>query len=132
MKSTCYPAWIIGVLFIVAGAYHFINPGPYVAMMPPYLPWPDQLVAISGVAEIAGGIGVLIPPLRRLAGWGLILLLLAIFPANLHVALHGWPGSDLPRWVLWLRLPLQVLFLWLVYRFCIGRFSHRSIRDDRG
>ena len=128
MKSQSYAAWIIGTFFIVAGAYHFLKPGPYVAMMPPYLPWPELLVAISGIAEIAGGSGVLIPPLRRLAGWGLILLLLAVFPANLQVALHGWPGSDLPGWVLWLRLPLQALFIWLVYRLCIGRIKPNQTR----
>lgn len=94
-------------------------------MVPPYLPSPPALVFVSGVAEIAGGLGVLIPPLRLAAAWGLILLLAAVFPANLQVALHGWPGVDLPPWVLWLRLPLQPIFIWLVYRFCIAKFvSH--------
>jgi uncharacterized membrane protein len=115
-----YGSWVVGALFIFAGAYHFVNPRPYVAMMPPYLPWPDALVAASGVAEILGGIGVLITRTRRLAAWGLIALLVAVFPANLNVALHGWPGMDFPRWVLWLRLPLQPVFMWLVYRICIA------------
>ncbi len=84
-------------------------------MMPPYLPWPGPLVAISGVAEIAGGSGLLVPRTRVLAGWGLIALLVAVFPANLHIALHGWPGVNLPAWVLWARLPLQIVMVAWVY-----------------
>jgi len=112
--------WLIGIFFIGAGVFHFVRPAPYVAMMPPWLPQPGLLVAVSGLAEIAGGLGVLIGRTRRMAAWGLIALLLAVFPANLHVALHGWPGSDLPAWVLWVRLPFQAVFIWLVYRCCLG------------
>lgn len=115
-----YPALLTGILFIGAGAYHLVNPRPYLTMIPPYLPAPATLVLVSGLAEIAGGVGVLIAPLRRLAAWGLIALLVAVFPANLHVALHGWEGVDLPRWVLWARLPLQPVFIRLVYKFCIS------------
>ena len=92
--------WFMGGFFIIAGSYHLINPTPYLAMMPPYLPWPAALVVISGVAEIAGGIGLCIARLRLPAAWGLIALLVAVFPANLQVAMHGWPGLDLPRWIL--------------------------------
>lgn len=120
MLSRSRAVWLVGVLFVLAGAGHFLRPEPYVAMMPPYLPWPAALVVVSSIAEIAGGLGVLLAPVRRLAAWGLIALLLAVFPANLHVALHGWPGVDLPPWVLWLRLPLQPIFIWLVYRWCIA------------
>ncbi len=119
--------WTIGSFFMIGGAYHFVNPQPYIAMMPPYLPWPATLVAVSGIAEVAGGVGVLISSVRLLAAWGLIVLLLAVFPANLHVALHGWPGVSLPQWVLWLRLPLQPVFIWLVYRFCIARSQPPSV-----
>ena len=108
--------WLVGIFFIAAGIFHFVRPAPYLAMMPPWLPEPGLLVAVSGLAEIAGGLGVLIGRFRRLAAWGLIALLVAVFPANLHVALHGWPGTDFPRWVLWLRLPFQAAFIWLVYR----------------
>jgi uncharacterized membrane protein len=123
--------WVLGVFFVIAGANHFLNPQPYVAMMPRFLPWPLPLVWISGVAEILGGIGVLVPTTRRIAGWGLILLLLAVFPANAHVALHGWPGVDLPRWVLWLRLPFQPLFIWWVYWACLAPGQRGVVtRDD--
>jgi uncharacterized membrane protein len=115
----------IGAFFIAAGIYHFVNPHPYLAMMPPYLPAPATLVAVSGVAEILGGAGVFLSTLRVAAGWGLIALLVAVFPANLHVALHGWPGVDLPRWVLWVRLPLQPVFIWIVYRYCVAQYRAR-------
>lgn len=118
--------WLVGIFFIVAGVFHFVRPAPYVAMMPPWLPQPGLLVAVSGLAEIAGGGGVLIGRFRRMAAWGLIALLLAVFPANLHSALHGWPGTEFPRWVLWLRLPFQVLFIWLVYHCCLAAGTRRA------
>src|SRR5947209_1601682 len=99
--------WVFAVFFVGAGANHFINPAPYLSMMPFYLPWPAALVEVSGAAEILGGICVVLPRLRSIAAWGLIALLIAVFPANLQVALHGWPGVSLPQWSLWLRLPLQ-------------------------
>jgi len=81
-------------------------------MMPPWLPWPLALVYVSGVAEVCGGIGVLFPFTRRWAGWGLVVLLIAIFPANLHVALQGrMPGFSFSPLTLWLRLPFQVVLL---------------------
>ena len=112
--------WILAVFFMVAGANHFLNPRPYLSMMPSYLPSPAELVWLSGAAEMMGGLGVLIPRLRAVAGWGLIALLVAVFPANLNVALHGWPGTSLPQWSLWLRLPLQIVLIWAVYRICFG------------
>lgn len=113
--------WLLAIFFIVGGVNHFRSPAPYLAMMPPWLPWPAGLNAIAGLAEIAGGLGVLVPAWRRWAGWGLIALLIAVFPANLQVALHGWPGVDIPAWVLWARLPFQILFVWWVYATCLKR-----------
>jgi uncharacterized membrane protein len=110
---------LIGLFFIAAGANHFLHPKPYLSMVPSYLPSHEALVQISGVAEIAGGLGVLFVGTRRYAAWGLILLLLAVFPANLNVALHGWPGVNVPGWVLWCRLPLQGVLIWWVYRLFI-------------
>lgn len=108
--------YLLAAFFIAAGANHFLNPELYLSMMPPWLPAPEALNLISGAAEIAGGIGLLIPRLRRPAAIGLILLLLAVFPANLHLAIHGWPGMDLPRWALWLRLPFQLAFIaWVIF-----------------
>lgn len=117
---------LLGAFFIVAGINHFRDPSPYMGMMPPYLPRPELLIMISGVAEVLGGFGVLAPRFRRSAGWGLILLLLAVFPANVQVALHGWPGVDLPRWVLWARLPFQIAFIAWVYWTCLSFESRRE------
>jgi uncharacterized membrane protein len=108
--------WLMGVFYVVAGGLHFLAPEAYLPMMPPYLPAHRALVVASGVAEVALGMAVLVPPLRRGAAWGIILLLLAVFPANVHIALHDVPlfgateGAGALNWV---RLPLQgVLIAW--------------------
>ena len=103
---------LLAAFFLAAGANHFRMPDLYLGMMPTWLPRPLALVYLSGVAEILGGIGVMFPATSRLAGWGLIILLVAIFPANLHVALQGrMPGFDFSPLTLWLRLPFQVVLL---------------------
>jgi uncharacterized membrane protein len=121
MTITTKRAWqlLVGLVFILAGANHFISPKPYLSMMPSYLPAHALLVQISGIAEIFGGLGVLLGSTRTWAAWGLILLLIAVFPANLNAAVRGWPGVSVPAWVLWCRLPLQPLFIWWIYRICI-------------
>ena len=102
--------WLAVIFFIVAGIGHFVKPEMYLKIMPPYFLAPSLLVFISGVAEIAGGIGLLIRPLRRAAGWGLIALLIAVFPANIYMLQH--PGLfDLAPWILWARLPFQIVFI---------------------
>jgi uncharacterized membrane protein len=106
---------LAAVMFIIGGAMHFILPSTYRKIIPPHFPSPAALVAISGFAEIAFGSGLLIRPLRRTAGWGLIALLLAVFPANIYMAVAPeHVGVKLPSWVLWGRLPLQfVLIGWV-------------------
>jgi uncharacterized membrane protein len=106
--------WVMSAFYVLGGVYHLVNPGFYLPMMPPYLPWHLELVQLSGVAEIVLGIGVLIPSLRRAAALGLIALLIAVFPANLHIAMHDVPlagaaeGAGIWNWV---RLPLQAVFI---------------------
>lgn len=108
--------WIMGPLYVAAGLNHFVSPDFYLAIMPPYLPWPEGLVVLSGLAEIALGVLVLVPRTRALAGWGLALLLVAVFPANLHMALHPEQFPDVPTTGLYLRLPLQlVLIAWAIW-----------------
>ena len=107
--------WVMGGFYILNGLNHFLNADAYIAIMPTYLPWHSQLVLLSGVAEIAVGAGVLIPATRVTAAWGIIALLILIFPANLYVAMNGLPYvGDEPNAVLnWVRLPFQlVLIAW--------------------
>ena len=109
--------WVLGVLFVAAGVNHFVMPGFYVRIIPPYLPWPHELVLVSGVFEILGGIGLLIPRLTVAVAWGLIALLVAVFPANVHMALHPDQYPDIPAIGLWLRLPFQAVFIAWAYWF---------------
>jgi uncharacterized membrane protein len=100
------------LIFFVPGVGHFTDPAPFVHIVPPQLPAPDLLVAISGFFEIAGAVGLLIPRLRRAAGWGLIALLIAVYPANIHMLVHDVYLPDMPqeRWMLWVRMPVQFVF----------------------
>ncbi len=109
---------VLAGIFLTSGTLHLLLPSPFVAIMPPYLPAHELLVAISGYAELAGGIGLLIPALRRAAGWGLLLLLVAVLPANVEM-LQLYRARGVPWWgeaLLWLRLPLQALVMWGVWR----------------
>lgn len=116
-RPLCY---VMGGLYVVAGVMHFVAPKVYAQIIPPAFPRPLELVYLSGVAEIVLGLGVLIPRTRRHSAWGLILLLLAIFPANVYMATHDLVLEGVPEWasnpsdaVTWARLPLQgVLILW--------------------
>ncbi len=106
--------YLMGALYVFAGVMHFVRPDFYVQIMPPYLPWHLELVYLSGIAEIVLGIAVLIPAWRVPAAWGIIALLIAVFPANLHVALNNVPvggaTEGLGIWN-WVRLPFQALFI---------------------
>ena len=111
--------WIMGVFYILAGLAHFVAPAAYLPMMPPWLPAHAALIFLSGLAEVLLGAAVLVPATRRLAAWGLVLLLMAIFPANVHIALHDVPlfgateGAGIWNWV---RLPFQlVLIAWAAW-----------------
>jgi uncharacterized membrane protein len=111
--------WALTVFMVGAGANHFIDPAPYLGMMPDALPAHLELVYVSGVAEILGGLGLILPATRRLAAWGLIFLYLAILPANINRAVNHLPlgKSELPSWALWGRLPLQVALIVWAYWF---------------
>jgi len=105
-------------IFVVSGLLHFFLPDPYLRIIPPFLPWPRILLRISGAAEIAGGLGLLLAKLRRFSAYGLMLLLVAVFPANVYMAVAhvSFPGMLDESWVQWLRLPLQIpLVLWALY-----------------
>jgi len=103
--------WIFGLLFVLAGLNHFRVTDFYLRMMPPYLPWHLALVYVSGIAEIALGALLLVPRLQRLAAWGLIALLVAVFPANVHMAVHPELFPEFDAALLWWRLPVQALLI---------------------
>ena len=113
--------FLAGPFFVLAGVLHFTHTKFYVAIMPDYVPAHRELVYTSGVAEIAGGLGLMSPATRRPAGWWLIATLLAVYPANVHMALHPERYSNVPRWALLARLPVQGLFALWVWRGTAGR-----------
>jgi len=106
----------LAVFFIGSGVNHFVIPDAYKQIVPPGLGDPAMLVQVSGVAEIAGGVGVLIVRTRRLSGFGLIALLAAVFPANLYMARNPAKFKKIPTWALYVRLPLQPLAMWWTWR----------------
>ena len=106
--------------FLLNGLNHFLNRRWYEAIMPDYLPAHRELVQASGAAEIAGGAGVLAERTRRAAGWWLIATLLAVFPANVHMALHADRFARIPPAALWARLPFQAVFIAWVWRVAIA------------
>lgn len=114
MKLT-WSLLVLGLLFTAAGTLHFLKPEAYLRIMPPYLPAPRLLVLLSGAAEAVGGLGLLWPATRRVAAWGLLALLVAVFPANVYM-LQQHAQLGLPAWALWARLPLQPLLMWWVWR----------------
>jgi uncharacterized membrane protein len=108
---------LLGAFFIGAGINHFRSPHFYERIMPPSLKGEaKRLVQISGVAEFAGGVGVLLAPTRRLSGLGLVALLAAVFPANLYMVRAPEHFRKIPRWALYARLPLQPLMMLWAWR----------------
>lgn len=111
--------YLMGLLYIAAGLYHFKNPKMYLKIMPPYLPFHLPLVYISGFAEIILGVGVLFEPTRVFAAWGTILLLLAIYPANVYMWTHQvkFLGKSIPAWGHLLRLFTQLGLIFWAYLY---------------
>ncbi|MFY9332459.1 MAG: DoxX family protein [Porticoccaceae bacterium] len=105
----------LSLFFTYAGITHFTNAAFYVGIMPPWIPAHLELVYISGVCEIMAGIGVLIPRLRSLAGLGLVALLIAVYPANIHMALNPQLFPDIPVVALYVRLALQFVSIYWAY-----------------
>jgi len=106
---------LLAALFLVAGTLHLANPTLFLPIMPPAIPFPLACVVVSGIAELLGGLGLLIPARRAqvAAGWGLMALLVAVFPANVymaaaHIQVHGIPAQP---WIAWARLPLQPVLI---------------------
>lgn len=108
---------LFGVFFIVAGVTHFTNQAFFTSIVPPYLPFPVALVVMSGIAEIALGVLLLVRHTSRLAAWGLIALLIAVFPANIHMAMHPQLYPDMSPTALFIRLPAQGVLVAVAYWF---------------
>lgn len=112
--------YVMGIIYVIAGVMHFVVPELYVQVVPPAFPLALELVYLSGIAEIVLGLGVVVPRTRRVAAWGIVALLIAVFPANVYMAtsgvvIEGVPGGsgDPSALVRWGRLPFQVVFvLW--------------------
>lgn len=104
---------LLALAFVTAGVMHFVRAELFVAIMPPWIPWHLELVWLSGVFEILGGLGVLLPATRRVAGLGLVALLIAVYPANVHMALHpeAFVARGMSEASLWIRLPFQFVFM---------------------
>ena len=111
-----YSIYLMGAAYVLAGINHFAHTDFYLKMLTGFLPYPVALNVISGAAEIILGIGVMIPKTRKISAWGIILLLVAIFPANINMALHwqDWGQSIAPFLI---RLPIQFLLLWWAYTY---------------
>lgn len=103
------------LLFLLVGLSHFNNPNFYVSIMPPYLPFQSELSYITGFFEIVGAIGLLFAQSRKIAGYGLLILLILIFPANIHMAMHPEYFPEYSKLTIYLRLPLQLIFIAWVY-----------------
>lgn len=113
-----WPRLLLALFFILAGIMHFVFPAQYASVMPSWLPWHAELVAISGMCEIAGGLGVLWRRTQSSAGIGLIILCIAVLPANVQMLINAM-AEDKAGWtiaLLWLRLPLQALLIWWIWR----------------
>jgi uncharacterized membrane protein len=116
----------MGLLYVAAGAAHFLLTRTYERIVPDYLPAHRELVIISGIAEIAGGVGVLLPRTQKAAAWGIIALLVAVFPANITMLQHHDRFPGIPVWLLWIRLPLQGILIGWAWRYARASGKARS------
>jgi len=122
------PHIVLGAFFLAAGALHFVKPRPYESMMPDALPAHRELVYLSGVAEMAGGAGVLADRTLRPAGWWLIATMLAVFPANVNMAVEADRFERIPEPLLWARLPLQAAIVYWIWRVAVRPTSGATRR----
>ena len=126
-RGAAGPGYVAGYMamalfYCVAGVNHFLHPQMYVTIIPPYLPWPPLLVYVTGLAEILGGVGVVIPDglvlarTRAAAGWGIVVMLVLFLQVHIYMCLYPERFPGIPGWALWVRLPLQgLLITWAWY-----------------
>ena len=109
--------YLMAFLYIIAGINHFRKPGMYIRIIPPFFKNPKLINTLSGIAEIILGVLLLFPLSKKFAAWGIIALLVAIFPANLFMFQNKKASFGLPRWILFVRLPLQILLIYWAYQY---------------
>jgi uncharacterized membrane protein len=116
--------YLMGAFYLLAGITHFTTPGFFRQIVPPFLPAPGLIVVISGIAEMGLGVGVMLPATRRMAAWGLIALLIAVYPANIYQAMYNPTLVDPPAYMgqptqtaLLVRLPLQFVLMYWAWRY---------------
>ena len=110
LDATSIARWVLAVAMVFAGVMHFVKPRFYLRMMPPYVPMHREVVIVSGVIEIALGVALLVEQTRPWSAYALIALFVAVFPANVHMALHA-KELRVPPPIGWGRLPFQALFI---------------------
>lgn len=112
-----YAFYLMACFYIFAGAMHFVKPRFFIKIIPPSLPYKEIINFVSGSAEIVLGVMLLIPYYSTYAAWGLIVLLIVVFPANVYHLVSRGAGMKIPLWVLWLRLPMQGVLIWWAYQY---------------
>ena len=116
MSLETFSLWSMAGLYILAGINHFAQPKFYLKIIPPFLPFPQMINWVSGLAEVALGILLLFPAYQSMAAWGIIALLIAVFPANIYHFMKGYRKKKMVT-VLAIRLPFQLVFIWWAYGF---------------
>jgi len=109
--------YIMAAIYVFAGLMHFITHKVFMRIMPPYIPWHRAMVIISGIAEIVLGIGLIFEQTRSWAAWGIIALLIAVFPANFEQVRSKRARMGLPKWAVWLRLPIQLVLIYWAWLY---------------
>ncbi len=123
---------VLGLAFVLAGVNHFAMPAVYLKIMPPYLPWHLELVYLSGECEVALGILLLVPKAARLAAWGLIALLIAVFPANVYLYQHQEIFPKVPPFLHLARLPLQGVLIFWAYLYTKAPRTGSAKKSEAG
>lgn len=118
--------YLLTIYFITIGIKHFTDTPFFVGIMPPFIPWKLELVYISGVLEIVLGALLLIPRFTRLAAWGMVVMMVVIFPANIHMAIDPGAYPHISPTLLYLRLPIQALFIVWAYLFTRASFANNQ------
>ena len=121
---------LLAILMLIAGASHFVVPVPYIKIVPGFLPYPEAIVYISGFFEVLGGIGLLIPAVSQAAAWGFVLLFIAVYPANLNMAINDIHLQNIPSgaWFQAIRLPFQ--FVLVAWAWWLTRSSEDNVSSS--